>query len=147
MADKSKIGNKYTFIWLVERGKIRELVEAIGDDNPIYKDPEEARKQGYKDIVVPPTFAFVSIMWNGIFLLAINDLDIEFARIMHAEQDYEYYSEIFPGDTLMGVMQVKEITEKKGKSGSLDFIQFENTYTNQHDELVLKERILVVERK
>ncbi len=147
MADKNKIGKKYPFTWMVERGKIRELVEAIGDDNPIYKNAEAAREKGYKNIVAPPTFAFVSVMWSGVFLRAINDLGIEFARIMHAEQGYEYYNEIFPGDTLIGVMEVKEIIEKKGKSGDLDFIQFENTYTNQHDELVLREEILLVERK
>lgn len=147
MANKNRIGKKYTFTWLVERGKIREFAEAIGDDNPIYKDAEAARKQGYKDIVAMPTFAFASIIRTGTFHRVVKDLGIEFARAMHAEQGYEYYNEIFPGDTLMVVMEVKHITEKKGKSGNLDFIQFENTYTNQHDELVLKEEILVVERK
>lgn len=147
MADKNKIGKNYTFTYLVERGKIREFAEAIGDDNPIYKDTEAAREQGYKDIVAMPTFAFASIIWTGTFHRVVNDLGIEFARIMHAEQEYEYYQEIFPGDTLIGVMEVKEITEKKGKSGDLDFIQFENTYSNQQGGCVLKEKMLVVERK
>ena len=146
MADKDKIGKKYTFTWLVERGKIREFAEAIGDDNPIYKDAEAARKQGHKDIVAMPTFAFASVMWTETFHRAVNDLGIEFTRIMHAEQGYEYYREIFSGDKLKGVMEVKQITEKKSKSGNLEFVQFETIYTNQHEELVLKEEMLIVVR-
>lgn len=146
MADKNKIGKKYTFTWLVEKGKIREFAEAIGDDNPIYKDAEVARKQGYKDIVAMPTFAFASVIWTGTFHRVVNDLDIDFARIMHAEQEYEYYQEIFPGDELQGVIEVKQITEKKGKSGNLEFVQFETIYTNQHNELILMEEMLIVVR-
>lgn len=146
MADKNKIGKKYTFTWLAERGKIREFAEAIGDDNPIYKNAEAARKQGYKDIVAMPTFAFASVIWTGTFHRVVNDLDIDFARIMHAEQEYEYYQEIFPGDELQGVIEVKQITEKKGKSGNLEFVQFETIYTNQHNELILKEEMLIVVR-
>ena len=146
MADRNKIGKKYTFTWLVERGKVRELVEAIGDNNPIYRDPEAARQQGYKDMVAPPTFATVPILWTGTLLRAFDDLNMELSRIMHAEQSYEYYQEIFPGDSLKGIAEVKKITEKKGKSGKLEFIEFETIYTNQHDESVVKENMLVVER-
>ena len=113
MADKSKIGKKYAFTWLVERGKVRELVEAIGDNNPIYRNPETAQGEGYKDMVAPPTFATVPILWTGTLFQAFDDLNIELSRIMHAEQSYEYYQEIFPDDNLKGITEVKKITEKK----------------------------------
>lgn len=32
----------------IERVKIRESARAIGDKNPVYDDPEEARRQGYR---------------------------------------------------------------------------------------------------
>ena len=44
MADKSKAGTALRpYSFRVERIKIRELVNAIGDDNPIFLDQEEAR--------------------------------------------------------------------------------------------------------
>lgn len=146
MAGKNKTRKKYTFTWLVERGKIRELVEAIGDDNPIYRDAKAAREQGNKDVVAPPTFVTLPSLWTRTLFRAFDDLKLELTRIMHAEQSYEYCQEVFPGDELKGVMVVKEITEKKGKSGILEFIQFETIYTNQREELVLKEGMLVVAR-
>ncbi len=43
MFDKSKIGHSFPpFTVEVERGKIRELALAIGDDNPIYHSREAA---------------------------------------------------------------------------------------------------------
>ena len=146
MANKNKIGKKYTFTWLVERGKIRQFAEAIGDDNPIYKDAEVAQKQGYKDIVAMPTFTTVPILWTGTLFKVFDELQLVLTRITHAEQWYEYYQDIVVGDELKGIMEIKEITEKKGKSGNLEFIRFETTFTNQHGQLVSKESMLVAAR-
>ena len=51
MFDKSKIGHSFPpFTIEVERGKIRELARAIGDDNPIYQSREAAQALGYKEM-------------------------------------------------------------------------------------------------
>ena len=42
------------FAMPIERGKIREFANAIGDDNPIYLDPAYAGKSGFGDIPAPP---------------------------------------------------------------------------------------------
>jgi len=146
LADRTKIGEKHKFRWEVEKGKIRELVDAIGDKNPIYTDARAAQDQGYKDIVAPPTFGTVPLMWTGTLIKALNDLQVNFARIVHAEQAYEYYEEIFPGDTLDAILEVKDITKKEGKSGTLEFIRFETKYQNQDGVVVLGEDMLLVER-
>src|SRR5260370_20907477 len=39
----------------VERGKIREFADAIGDPNPLYRDPDYAARKGFAGIVAPPT--------------------------------------------------------------------------------------------
>ncbi len=146
MADKDNIGKKYPFTWVVERGKIRELADAIGDDNPIYQDAEASRKEGYKDVVAPPTFTTVPLLWSGALFQAFEDLNVELSRTVHAEQSCEYYQEILTGDKLEGVVEVKDIKDKKGKSGNLKFIQFEITYTNQQNALVSKDEMLVITR-
>ncbi len=47
----------------VERGKIREFALAVGEDNQLFFDPEEARRHGLPDIVAPPTFT-VTQLWE-----------------------------------------------------------------------------------
>jgi acyl dehydratase len=147
VADKSKLGARYEFNWLVERGKIAEFVEAVGDHNPICSDREAARRSGFQDIVAPPTFTAVPIMWSGALFQAFDDLGIPLSRIMHAEQSYEYFREIGPGDVLHGTMEIKSITEREGKSGPMEFVLLETTFTNQYQQPVVREEMLIVERK
>ena len=43
--------------------------------------------------------------------------------------------------------EVKSITEREGRTGIMDFILFEIRFTNQNNELVVKEELRVVELK
>ncbi len=148
MADKSAIGREYPpFTWEVERGKMRELVEAIGDRNPIYADREAAIQEGYKDVVAPPTFITVPMMWSGIGMKVMKDLKINYARVLHGEERYEYFQEIYPGDILTGKVKIVGIETKSGKSGDMDIVTRETLYTNQRNGPVLKTITVTVERK
>ena len=148
MADRSKINHEFPpFTYEVERGKMRELVQAIGDDNPIFLDKEAAIKEGYKDTPAFPTFATVPMNWSNTLLNIIADLKINFAMVLHGEEGYEYFQEIYPGDILTGKIRVVSIDEKAGKSGSMDLVKLETIYTNQRNEPVLKASALIVERK
>lgn len=148
MADRSKIGwESPPFTWEVERGKIRELVQAIGDKNPIYLDREAAKREGYADTPAPPTFVTVPMMWTGILIRVIKELRINFSRVLHGEEGYEYYREIYPGDVLTGKIRVVAVDEKTGKAGAMDLVRLETLYTNQHNETVIRASTLIVERK
>ena len=147
MADKGKLGTRYEFDWVVERGKIAEFIEAVGNHDPVSTDPEAARRSGFRDIVAPPTFTAVPIMWSGALFRAFNDLGIPLSYIMHAEQSYEFFREIYPGDVLHGIMEIKSVTERKGKLGHMEFVLLETKFTNQYKELVVSEKMLIVERR
>ena len=147
MADKTGVGREYPpFTWEVERGKIREMVQAIGDGNPIYANKETAIQEGYRDMVASPTFITVAAMGSGISQTIIKDLKINYARILHGEERYEYFQEIYPGDILTGKTRIVSIITKSGKSGDMDFVTRETLYTNQRNELVLKATSVTVER-
>jgi len=146
MADRGMIGKTFEFTWLIERGKISELVGAIGDPNPIYRDTASARQEGYSNIVAPPTFSTVAVLWTGVLFKAFEELKIPLNRILHAEQSYEYFDPIMAEDTLRGVLEVKSITERQGKAGSMHYVMLETVYNNQYDHKVLKENMLIVER-
>ncbi len=149
MADHSKVGKEYAVVqWEVERGKIRELVRAIGDPDPIYVSKDAAIKEGYKDSPVPPTFLTVPMMWSSSMPVVITDLAINFAMLLHGEEEYEYYQEIYPGDVITASPKVAAIEEKTSKSGKkMDMVTIELLYVNQRGEKVAKAKSLLVERK
>ncbi|HNY64272.1 MAG TPA: MaoC family dehydratase N-terminal domain-containing protein [Deltaproteobacteria bacterium] len=149
MADRSKVGKEYDpIVWEVERCKIREMAQAIGDFNPIYVDREAARKAGYRDTPVPPTFLTMPMMWSSSMPMLINDLKINFFMVLHGEEGYEYYKDIYPGDIITGVPRVVSVEEKVSKAGKkMDMVTIEILYTNQNGEQVAKARTLLVERR
>jgi len=68
--------------------------------------------------------------------------------VLHGEEEYEYYQQIYPGDVITGVPKVVKMEEKTSKSGAkMDMITMEILYTNQTGKNVAKARTLVVERK
>ncbi|MEJ2718103.1 MAG: MaoC family dehydratase N-terminal domain-containing protein [Deltaproteobacteria bacterium] len=146
MVDQNMVGTKVHFTWQVERGKIAEFIAATGDSTPIYSDKEAAAAEGYQDPVWPPTFTPVPLKWSGVLYNLFSTLGMPVHKLMHAEQSYQFHREILTGDTLSGVMEVKSITSREGKSGPLEFILFETVFVNQHEEEVLQEEMLVVVR-
>lgn len=131
----------------VTRAKIRELATATGDNNPIYHDVEAAREAGYKDLAMPLTFPTTFNFW-GIFPKDAppEDLGMPKAGGLHGEEEYTYLAPIYPGDELTGVNRLVDVSEKVGRSGTLEFGTLETVYTNQHGQEVLKVRSVVINR-
>ena len=145
MVDKSAIGKTTkTSTMEVEKGHIRRFAQAIGDDNPLYRDEEYAKKSRYEGIVAPPTFPTV-FGFEGERIM--EGLDINYARLLHGEQEYEYFGPIRAGDTIRFSTKIVDITEKEGKSGVMDIITTEMTGYNQNDEKVFVGRSTAVIRR
>ncbi len=150
MFDKSKIGYSFPpFTIEVERGKIRELALAIGDDNPIYQSREAAQAAGYPDVPLFPTAPTLFTFWgNAKMVSQIVSLGINVMRVLHGEEEYEYLAPINPGDILTGVMTVVDGKTRQGKDGSsLDILTTEIRYTNQHGQPVLNAREMILVRE
>jgi acyl dehydratase len=150
MFDKSKIGYSFPpFTIEVERGKIRELALAIGDDNPIYQSREAAQAAGYTDVPLFPTAPTLFTFWgNAKMVSQIVSLGINVMRVLHGEEEYEYLAPINPGDILTGVMTVVDGKTRQGKDGSsMDILTTEIRYTNQHGQPVLNAREMILVRE
>ena len=150
MFDKSKIGYSFPpFTIEVERGKIRELALAIGDDNPIYRSREAAQAAGYPDVPLFPTAPTLFTFWgNAKMVSQIVSLGINVMRVLHGEEEYEYLAPINAGDILTGVMTVVDGKTRQGKDGSsLDILTTEIRYTNQHGQPVLNAREMILVRE
>ena len=131
----------------IEKGKIREFAEAIGDDNPIYYDLEAAKKEGFDGIPIPITFLQVVDLWGGYsFQEKVEKLKLNPVKILHGEQEYEFFKTIYAGDVLTVTAKVTHVDTKQGSSGGMDLITTEHRYVNQHDELVAISKNVTVHR-
>jgi acyl dehydratase len=145
MFDKSKIGHSFPpFTIEVERVKIRELALAIGDDNPIYQSGEAAQAAGYPDVPLYPTAPTIFNFWgNSKMEEQMASIGINFMRVLHSEEEYQYLAPINAGDTLTGVTTIIDGKSRQG----MDIVTLEVRYTNQHNQPVLTTREMLVVRK
>jgi acyl dehydratase len=145
MVDKSIVGKTgKPFSMPIEWSKVREFARAVRDPNPIYFDPELAKKE-CGGIPVPVTFLQTSAFWQTAD--SAPPLDIfDPRRILHGEQEFEFFAPILVGDTLTGLARVVDVYEKEGgRGGKMTFLAVETTYTNQRDEKVARSRFVLVE--
>ena len=102
--------------YLVGREKVREFSRAVFATNPINHLPEAASAAGYRDIVAPPTFAIVVQEATLAQLLAEPDAGIDFARVVHGDQQFSYTRPIVAGDELTATLLVTSIKSLGGHS-------------------------------
>ncbi len=157
MADKSKLGMEFPpYSFKIEKVKISEFAAAVaqkGDTDQIkeiYRDEEAAKNAGYESIPFPPTFPTSFVFWTGGGLMAtIDALGADLSKLLHSEEEYEYFAPICAGDVLTRKMKVVEMydrgkKERKGWYAEITVLQTE--VINQRGELVVRGRTTFVER-
>ena len=132
-ASTDAIGKRYPpLTYAVGREKIREYALAVGETNPLYLDAEAARAAGYRDVVAPPMFAVVySSPAVGPAILD-PEVGIDFARMVHGAQEFEWGPVVVAGDEITTTVSVKSIEERAGNG----FFVFESESVNQDGETV-----------
>ena len=142
--DKSYIGKTgQPVVMHVERGKIREFAAAIKEDDPVYVDEALAAKES-GGIMPPITFLQTVTHWDDGRGRVRLPFDLK--RVLHGEQEYEFFEPIRVGDVLTAVSRVVDIYEKPGKrGGSMNFAVTETTYTNQHGRVAAKAKHITIE--
>jgi acyl dehydratase len=111
--DKSIIGKAgKPFTMPIEWGKVREFARAVKDPNPVYFDPELAKKE-CGGVPIPVTFLQTSAFWQTAESMPSLDM-FDMRRILHGEQEFEFFNPILVGDTLTGVARVADLYEKEG---------------------------------
>jgi acyl dehydratase len=95
------VGKQYPMqVYEVGREKVREFAAAVGDDNPAYRDVEAARALGHPDLVAPPTFAVVVTRGSQISVIDDPELGLDFSRVVHGDQKFQFTRPIVAGDVL-----------------------------------------------
>ncbi len=102
--------------YLVGREKVREFARAVLATSPLHLDVEAAKAAGYPDVVAPPTFPVVVQEHTLAQLLADADAGVDFARVVHGDQRFDYTRPVVAGDELTATMTVTSVKSLGGNS-------------------------------
>ena len=83
---------------MVAREKVREFASAVFATAPIHHEVDAATAAGYPDLVAPPTFPIVIQEKTLHQLLSHPGAGIDFSRVVHGDQKFEYHRPLVAGD-------------------------------------------------
>jgi acyl dehydratase len=143
--DQSFIGRSYppTSTYEVSREKIREFADAIGDINPVYRDPEAARAAGHPDVIAPPTFITVVNIPAVNTVVADPALGLDYSRMVHGLQSFSYVRPVRAGDVLALTVTIDDIMDRAGN----DFLTVRAEVNAADGELVCTTSAQLVVRR
>lgn len=148
--DPKFVGRSYgPFVYEVGVEKLREFAFAVGGSvpsmgfsgvgpppglHPWLFDQAAAEQGPHGAVVAMPNFAVVYAI--GPFSKACTDpdLQVDLLRLVHGEQDFEFFQVVRPGDVLTTTGVITDISTKK----RLDFLTVTTESKNQHGELVVR---------
>ena len=108
------IGREYPASGTFEVGRehIRSFAQAIGDPNPVYVDPAAARALGHPDVIAPPTFLTTLGFRYALDSPIVDpDLGLDYALVVHGEQQFELHRPVHAGDVLRSTQRVEQIKD------------------------------------
>jgi uncharacterized OB-fold protein/acyl dehydratase len=126
---------------------IRHWCDAMGDENPVYTDPEFAEKSAHGGLVSPPTMLQAWTMpglmrrgersgsggWNVLRILD----EAGFTSVVATNCRQEYRRYLRPGDRLSATTSWADISDEKQTAlGAGHFITQRVTYRDQNGEVV-----------
>ena len=131
----------------VDPEKVAEFATAVGEDNPLFFDREVASHHGFPNVLAPPTFTVTQI-----FQVGRDDREqrlgsnLDYARVLHGEQEFIYERLPVAGETLRGTMRIAKDFLKEGKRGGhMRFVTYESVFTDADGALVLTANYTLIE--
>ncbi len=119
----------------------RYFALAIGDQNPLYSDPDYARAQGLADVTAPLTLVCETNQYAGLAMDHEGyaghtwSLEIPNARQVRGGNSYTFHRRIRPDDIITATWSIDSVTEKRNKGGNeMLVIASKAVYTNQDGE-------------
>ena len=100
--------------YLVGREKVREFATATGETSALCHDLEAARAAGHPDLVAPVTFGIVVSLPAGARVVSDPELGLDYSRVVHGEQRFEYSRAVHAGDELHAAVTVESIKAMAG---------------------------------
>jgi acyl dehydratase len=137
---KGKVYQEVEFA--VDRARVLQFCDAIGERGEVFRDPEAARAAGYPEQLAPPTFATVlQIMTSGQAVVD-QELGLNYALVVHGEQEYAYDRPIMVGDTLHATPRIADIYAR----GTHEYLVIESEVRDAAGERILVARSTLLSR-
>ena len=143
----------------VEATHILMFARAIGDENPVYTDPDSDAAARFGGVIAPPTFTMASSQFDPDAILRPklgepwfgsakepSGAEITSTGRLHAEQHFEYHRPLVAGEVLKATERDGKTWDKESKrGGTLHFEEKYIDYTNvDTGELVVTARFVTV---
>ncbi len=117
---------------IVTEDLIRHFSFRIGDDNPLYTDPEYGKGTRWGGMIAPPTFLY--LVDSTIVAPKLRGV-----QWIYSGTDWEWYKVVRPGDRISALVRYVDAVEKRGSHAGRMINQIgEILYRNQNDEIVAK---------
>lgn len=141
--NQSLKGKEYQEVSLtVDRDQVVQFDEAVGEDNPAFRDAGAARALGYSEQLAPPTFVTkVQIMASAQVVLD-QELGLNYMLVVHGEQEFEWRRPVQVGDVLTAVPRIADIYAK----GPNEFLVIEAEVKDATGETVAVSRTTLLSR-
>jgi acyl dehydratase len=137
------VGKEYAPLEMaVERDHVVRFAQAIGEESPVFLDAEAARAAGYPEQLAPPTFVTRMQIMASAQAAADPELGLDYTRVVHGEQAYEYRRPAHVGDALTAVPRIAEIRAR----GPLEFLVVESDIRDGGGETVMVARTTLIVR-
>jgi acyl dehydratase len=98
----------------VGREKVREFAHATFATDPIHFDLDDAQRRGFSDLVAPVTFPVVIQQLALDMLVSDPEAGIDFSRVVHGDQKFDYTRPVVAGDELVGTLRVVKVQSLGG---------------------------------
>ena len=126
----------------VEEGAIQRYAQAVGDPNPLYNDPDFAKKTKYGRLLAPPGFTGWPIKTGRPTERLLESLAKAGApsRGLDGGIEFEFIEPVGAGDVLTATTKIANIIERETSLGKTMFTTVEATFVNQKGDVALKSR-------
>lgn len=140
----------------VNRRDWQRWAKSVGDENPLWFDPDYARVHGYADVICPPLY----LQYAVLGVTSLSDLrpdgsaggasgNLVFPdapRRMAGGESMTFHGPAYHHDDVTMVRTIESIVEKQGRSGRFVLVGWSTTYTNQRRELVAEAATSMIAR-
>jgi acyl dehydratase len=130
----------------ISASDVRRYLQAVGDDNPLWRDDELARSLGYRGRRVPPLLV-VELRWRTGDRSPENLLESNWSGLVYPEgftnfrnggQEIEWFAPVYVGDMLTFQSRLVDIFVRSGRAGPIIFTRTEGDIRNQDGVLVAR---------
>jgi acyl dehydratase len=121
---------------------VTRFADAIGEPRAIFREKGAATEAGYAGQVAPPTFVTAMQIQASGQVVVDPELGLDYSRVVHGEQSYEWRRPAVVGDVLSAVPRIADIYAK----GSNEFLVIESDITDAAGETVVVGRTTLLSR-